>query len=264
MDIQEFTSATGALVTFDKHALCCIAQVPIDFEDPAKIRMIGTGFYMFSNRIVITARHLFTHCDEDFGPHFVFNFGSNGLPGLAGFMAIPEVVHAHSRSDIAIVIVSEGHAPPMTPFLPGPHDHNPKEGFFSIGYRPSESVVAMDCWHAHVQIEHAAVARIEERQRTDVPAEFCVEYANAFAECGNSGGPLLNATGRVAGVVVEQFASVDSSSERAHRTMARATSLQPIIEILKQNPELPSIPLWLREWWFGERPERLPWPLPDA
>src|SRR4051794_25855865 len=108
MDMRDFTAPTGTSISFDKDAICCIAQVPLSSIDgPFTFNVLGTGFHMFHSQIVITAKHLFTEADQDAGPIFVMSLAPGNDRGLAAYMSYP-AVHGIQGADLAILTLPKG------------------------------------------------------------------------------------------------------------------------------------------------------------
>lgn len=247
-----FTTSDGATISFDINAVCCIVQLPIDFSSPEEIIFLGTGFYFCSDRIVVTAKHIFTDCDSERGPLFVFNLAKHSMPGLAGHLAIIESTNASRNTDLAVLVIAENQSPHMSPFLPGPIRIADGESVFAIGYSPSQTEKNNKTATIRISANHYGRVKIEERERANTKTEFCIYFDAPFSEHGNSGGPVLNASGRVIGVFSQLFSSASSTNSVVPLCHGRASSLLPLIDLMKDVMKVNTFPVDAVRWILGE------------
>jgi S1-C subfamily serine protease len=152
----------------------------------------GSGFVYSQDRLMTNA-HVVAGVRD---PEVVI--GDDSVPATVVFYD-PDI-------DIAVLALDTGSAAPL-PFTPSAQPAQPKEDVAILGY-PEDGPF------------HIAAARIRSQQRLSSPDIYGDEQGSVIREVyavrgdvrpGNSGGPLLDSTGQVAGVVFAASLSDDDT-----------------------------------------------------
>jgi S1-C subfamily serine protease len=174
-------------------------------------RPIGTGFVFVRPSWIVTAKHVVIRdgiLRENLD--LIFTSQNNYLPA--------SLLYAHPTLDLAVLSAPD--SPCETPLYPAHHEFVGKEGFITVGYKPSKNTAN----GFSVEANTVPSFTIELRERADGNEEVLIFPAN-FAEGGHSGGPVLGAGGGVVGVIIEDFSNAEGQ-------FARASSIKPLLDRL--------------------------------
>jgi hypothetical protein len=181
----------------DRHALCVVKAA----------RGAATGFVFLEPRFVVTARHVVTDHPEGEAVRILFE-GEEELAARAAFL--------HPQVDLAVLeLLDRGPCRfPLQPAGTGPWPGS----LLCVGYKPSLSHPKDGRYTSFV----SRVAGFEEtRRQRDGYEERLFMFPAPDGEPGHSGGPLLTASGRVLGVIIN---GIDIGG----RYFLRATSIAPL------------------------------------
>lgn len=175
----------------------------------------GTGFFVSNSGHIITNHHVITGCDE------VMLRGA--FPDTTA-----EVIAVDEKNDLALLKADIRARRVATIRHPGASTLRVGEPVLVMGY-PKESFQT-----GQYQIAEAKV----EGTKGPMDEPHWIQFSDS-AQQGNSGGPLLDASGNVAGVIVGKTTLMTYVSGRAKHEVVKksdvAISLPVLIRFLEQN-----------------------------